>query len=101
MIVPEDKSRMQDLSKRTGHLWKFLDCDGKKEEVATLEERMAQPTFWDDQNEARKVSSEANRLKQSGERIETFRSKVEDLEVLAELAEEDSDEELVREFADS
>ena len=101
MIVPEDKSRMQDLSKRTGHLWKFLDCDGKKEEVATLEERMAQPTFWDDQNEARKVSSEANRLKQSVERIETFRSKVEDLEVLAELAEEDSDEELVREFADS
>ena len=101
MIVPEDKSRMQDLSKRTGHLWKFLDCDGKKGEVATLEERMAQPTFWDDQNEARKVSSEANRLKQSVERIETFRSKVEDLEVLAELAEEDSDEELVREFADS
>ena len=58
MIIPEDKARMQDLAKRTKHLWKFLDCDAKKVEVANLEEHMSAPTFWDDQNEARRVSSE-------------------------------------------
>lgn len=101
MISPEDKTEMEALVKRTGHLWKFLDCDGKKEEIGQLEERMSAPTFWDDQNEARKVSSELNRLKQTVEKVETFRGKVEDLETLAELAEEDEDEELLGEFATS
>ncbi|MFP6887046.1 MAG: peptide chain release factor 2 [Opitutales bacterium] len=101
MITPEEKAQVQGLAKRTSHLWKFLDCDGKKNEVAKLEERMSSPTFWDDQNEARKVSSEVNRLKQTVEKIETFRSKVEDLEVLAELAEEEPDEELISEFTAS
>lgn len=98
MIIPEDKARMQDLAKRTKHLWKFLDCDAKKVEVANLEERMSAPTFWDDQNEARRVSSKVNRLKQSVERIEAFRSKVDDLQALAELTEEAADEELADEF---
>ena len=101
MISPEDKTEMEALVKRTGHLWKFLDCDGKKKEIGQLEERMSAPTFWDDQNEARKVSSELNRLKQTVEKVETFRGKVEDLETLAELAEEDEDEELLGEFATS
>ncbi len=98
MIIPEDKARMQDLAKRTKHLWKFLDCDAKKVEVANLEEHMSAPTFWDDQNEARRVSSKVNRLKQSVERIEAFRSKVDDLQALAELTEEEADEELADEF---
>ncbi len=101
MITPEEKAQVQGLAKRTSHLWKFLDCDGKKNEVANLEERMSLPTFWDDQNEARKVSSEVNRLKQTVEKIETFRSKVEDLEALTELAEEEPDEELISEFTTS
>ena len=101
MITPEEKAQVQGLAKRISHLWKFLDCDGKKNEVAKLEERMSSPTFWDDQNEARKVSSEVNRLKQTVEKIETFRSKVEDLEALTELAEEEPDEELVSEFTAS
>ena len=101
MITSEEKAQVQGLAKRTDHLWEFLDCDGKKNEIANLEERMSLPTFWDDQNEARKVSSEVNRLKQTVEKIETFRSKVEDLEALAELAEEEPDEELCSEFSAS
>lgn len=101
MISPEDKAEMEALVKRTRHLWKFLDCDGKKGEISQLEERMSAPTFWDDQNEARKVSSDVNRLKQTVEKVETFRGKVEDLEALAELAEEDEDEEFLAEFAAS
>ena len=34
-----------------------------------MEEQMSSPTFWDDQNEAKRVSSECNRLKQIVEKI--------------------------------
>tara|TARA_B100001123_G_scaffold374366_2_gene439626 strand:- start:6988 stop:8010 length:1023 start_codon:yes stop_codon:yes gene_type:complete len=61
---------------------------------------MSSPTFWDDQDEARKVSSEVNRLKQLVEKLEAFRSKVDDLVALAELVDEagEEGEEFVAEF---
>ena len=64
---------------------------------------MSSPSFWDDQDEARKVSSEVNRLKQIVEKLEAFQSKVDDLVALAELVEEagDEGEEFVPEFVAS
>jgi len=93
MILPEDKTRLQELIKRTNHLWKFLECDEKKAKIAQLEEQMSAPAFWDDQAEARKVGSENNRLKQTVSKVEEFRSRVDDLEALCELCEEDEEEE--------
>lgn len=102
MILPEDKSKLQALIKRTTHLWKFLECDEKKEKIAQLEEAMSAPSFWDDQEKARKVGSENNRLKQTVSKVEEFRSKVEDLEALCELCEEDEeDEEMAKEFVET
>ena len=85
MILPDDKARLQVLIKRTQHLWKFLECDDKKVKIAELEEQMSSPAFWDDQENARKVGSENNRLKQTVAKVEDFRSEVEDLEALCEL----------------
>jgi len=92
MILPDDKTRLQELIKRTQHLWKFLECDEKKQKISDLEVEMSAPAFWDDQANARKVGSESNRLKQTVSRIEDFRSEVEDLEALCELCEEDEDD---------
>jgi peptide chain release factor 2 len=100
MIIPEDKTRMQELVKRTNHLWKFLKCDEKKVQIAEFEQEMATPSFWDDQDKARKVGSENNRLKQTVSKVEEFRAQVEDLEALCELCEEDEgDEEISKEFS--
>ena len=99
MILPDDKTRLQELIKKTNHLWKFLDCDAKKQTVLELEETMSSPSFWDDQTEAKRVSSEANRLKQTVEKIESFRVQVDDLDALAELCDEDeNDQEMETEF---
>ena len=99
MILPEDKTRLNALIKKTNHLWKFLECDDKKTKIIDLENAMSSPSFWDDQKEAKRISSEANRLKQTVEKIESFRSQVEDLEALAELCDEDeSEEEMANEF---
>ena len=60
---------------------------------------MSSPSFWDDQTEAKRVSSEANRLKQTVEKIESFRVQVDDLDALAELCDEDeNDKEMETEF---
>ena len=99
MILPDDKSRLQELNQKNHHLWKFLECDEKKKKILELENEMSAPAFWDDQANARKVGSESNRLKQTVSRIEDFRSEVEDLEALCELCEEDeNDQEMAREF---
>ena len=102
MILPEDKTRLQALIKRTDHLWKFLECDEKKKKIAELEEAMSSPSFWDDQDTARKVGSENNRLKQTVSKVEDFRAQVGDVEALCELCEEDEDdEEMSKEFVDT
>ena len=64
---------------------------------------MSSPSFWDDQDEARKVSSEVNRLKQIVEKLEAFQIKVDDLVALAKLVDEagDDGEEFVAEFVAS
>ena len=99
MILPEDKTRLQELIKKTANLWKFLDCDEKKKTILDLENTMSLPSFWDKQTEAKRVSSEANRLKQTVEKIESFRMQVDDLEALAELCDEDvNDQEIESEF---
>ncbi|MDA1048051.1 MAG: peptide chain release factor 2 [Verrucomicrobia bacterium] len=102
MILPEDKTSLHALIKRTNHLWKFLECDEKKRKIAELEEAMSSPSFWEDQDTARKIGSENNRLKQTVSQVEGFRSQVQDVEALCELCEEDeNDEEMSKEFADT
>ena len=99
MILPDDKTRLQELIKKTNHLWKFLDCDAKKTNSFRIRGNYVFPHFWDDQTEAKRVSSEANRLKQTVEKIESFRVQVDDLDALAELCDEDeNDQEMETEF---
>ena len=100
MITPEEKAELQTLLKRTNHLWSFLKCDAKKISIVEMEEQMSSPTFWDNQNEAKRVSSECNRLKQIVEKIESFKNQVGDIEAMSELCDEDeSDTALSAEFS--
>jgi peptide chain release factor 2 len=66
-----------------------FDADALQARAAELEQQMQAPGFWDDQQTAAKVSAEHARTTR---RLETWRalvSDVEDLDALAELAEED------------
>src|SRR5262249_44350270 len=57
--------------------------------VAEVEQAMGAPGFWDDQQSAASVSAEHARETRRLERWRSLRSDVEELEGLAELAEED------------
>ena len=67
-----------------------FDADALQSHVEELEAQMQAPGFWDDQQTAAKVSAEHARATR---RLETWRSLVgdiEDLDALAEMAEEDA-----------
>jgi peptide chain release factor 2 len=75
----------------------LFDLPGKKTRIAALEEKMSEPTFWDDQEAAQKVIGDTNVLKSSVERMDKFQAQYEDLEVTLELAQEEKDEDLFHE----
>ena len=62
-----------------------------KRRVAALEEQMGAPGFWDDQERAARVSAEHARATRKLEAFERLQVDVEDLDGLAELADEDPD----------
>jgi peptide chain release factor 2 len=73
--------------------WQLLrggfDADGLGARVAELEQAMQAPGFWDDQQVAAQVSAEHARATRRLERWRALGSDVDDLEALAEMAEED------------
>lgn len=58
---------------------------------------MAQPDFWNDQEQAGRIIEEANQLKASVEKLEELQNKFEDLQITQELAREEQDLELIEE----
>jgi len=68
-----------------------LDPAGKRAEIADLSEQVAAPDLWDDQENAQRVTSRLSRLQAEVDRLVALRGRVEDLQVLIELAEEEHD----------
>src|SRR5262249_49692638 len=56
------------------------------------ESELARPDLWDDQDTARKVTSEHSRVKEDIELVDTLEGQLSDLEVLYELARDEDDE---------
>ena len=72
--------------------------DERQERLIALDEAMAAPGFWDDQEKARETITVANRLKGWVEPWKELDEKVGDLKAMVELLEEEEDEELVAEW---
>ena len=68
-----------------------LDPVGKRIQIAELQEAVAAPDLWDDQDNAQVVTSRLSRMQAEVDRISSLRSRVDDLGVLIELAVEESD----------
>jgi peptide chain release factor 2 len=58
--------------------------------VASLEEVMRAPDFWDDQNHAQELSTRYSRLRSKLEHYERLASQVDDLEALLDMAAEET-----------
>lgn len=70
---------------------KVLDLDSLRAEIAELQEQVSAPDLWDDQANAQKVTGRLSALQADLERIVGLRQRLEDLEVLVELGQEEGD----------
>ncbi len=66
-----------------------FDPEGLKGELAKIDKKINEEGFWDDQEEARKVMKEKKSIEDKLDELEKLNSKMDDLEVLIEMAEED------------
>ena len=66
----------------------IFDGAAKEKRIAELEGRMADPSFWDNQEEAQKVIGEVNRLKHTISEAQAFNREVEEMRAMLELVDE-------------
>src|SRR5690606_12337570 len=76
----------------------IFDVDSRRERIAELDARMAQPGFWDDQNGEREVIAVANELKAWVEPYDALTAKVAELTERGELLEMEPDADLAVEM---
>jgi peptide chain release factor 2 len=75
----------------------IFDPEAKEKQIAELEKEMTNPNFWDDQDKAKKVSAQVSNLKSSVQTADELISQIDELTTLANLLQEESDEELANE----
>ena len=69
--------------------------------IANFEEKMSAPDFWDDNEKAQSVIAEMNAVKSSVDQYEKLQQEYDDASMMAELADEEGDESLFGEIAES
>ncbi len=98
-LQPDRPAVMRDLSdelvelrRRLSESSRDLDLEGKRVRLAKLETLASDPSLWDDQDEARKVTSELAVVKDDIDLLDGLERRLSDLEVLHELAREEDDD---------
>jgi peptide chain release factor 2 len=77
-----------------------FDLEGKEAELANLREQVSAPDLWNDQDRAKEVTQKLARYEGIIEKVATFVARVDDAEVLLEMAAEEGDAETAAEAAD-
>ena len=91
MAAADILSDLAGLDRTMTSIEAVLDPAAKKAEIAALQEQVAAPDLWDDQENAQRVTSRLSRLQAEVDRVAGLRSRVDDLGVLVELAVEEDD----------
>ncbi|WP_156942398.1 peptide chain release factor 2 [Alkalihalobacterium bogoriense] len=92
------KQELTMMAKRLADFRGSLDLENKEERIAELEEKMSDPDFWNDQDEAQKVINETNGLKEMVNTYKEMQETYDDIEVTYELVKEEDDESLFTEL---
>lgn len=94
MELSEIKQELEKITSRVEDFGGLFDLEQKKARIAELEALMADPAFWDDQNQAQTVIQESNGLKSYVDSFEEMEETLDNLEVSYELVKEENDQEL-------
>ncbi|MGG1398791.1 peptide chain release factor 2 [Bacillus salipaludis] len=98
MELAEIRNELEKTAKRLADFRGSLDLENKEARIAELDDQMLQPDFWNDQQAAQVVISEANGLKDQVNEFTDLNETYENLELTYELVKEESDAELQAEL---
>ena len=90
-------AELKDLAGTLAGIETVLDIDRLRSQVATLEQEAGRPDLWDDVEHAQQVNSKLAQKQGDLRRVLGLRQRLDDVEVLYELAEEGADEDARRE----
>ncbi|MGD6745139.1 peptide chain release factor 2 [Streptomyces sp. BH106] len=91
MAVVDVSEELKSLSSTMESIEAVLDLDKLRADIAVLEEQAAAPSLWDDPEAAQKITSKLSHLQAEVRKTEALRSRLDDLGVLFEMAEEEDD----------
>lgn len=92
--------RIRALRQTFADIAAVLDIPALEKEVAELEEKAAAPDLWDDQAAAQQVTSRLSHAQAKLRKVRGVAQRIDDLEVLVELAAEENAPELLEEAAE-
>lgn len=97
MATTDFPTRLKELGATLTSIEKVLDLEKMRTEIGDLQEQVGAPDLWDDQANAQRVTGRLSFLQAQLERIEGLRQRLDDVEVLVELAQEEGDADSIAE----
>lgn len=93
----ELKLKLEAMKPEIDDLASALGLDQMRKEIEQLENRAAEPGFWDDMDQSQKILQRTANLKAKVEKYEKLENRYEDAMALIELGDEAEDESLIEE----
>jgi len=91
VATPDFAEQTKALDATLTSIEKVLDLDAIRAEIETLQEEVGDPGLWDDQANAQRVTSRLSALQAEVERVTGLRERLDDLEIMHEMALEEAD----------
>ena len=100
-MQPETLARMKRIDATLTTIEKVMDLDEMALRIKELEQQAGDPSLWDDPAHAQQVTSELSSFQARLKKVTSLRSRIDDLPVMYELAEEEGDPSLADDELDS
>lgn len=97
----ETHKAFEDAKQTLSDLSESLDLEGREKRIAEIDEIISAPDFWNNPEGGQAIMQEKKRLESKVDHYNNLAGKMDDLEVMIELAKEESDADLEQDIVDT
>ncbi|MEG0615788.1 MAG: PCRF domain-containing protein, partial [Oscillospiraceae bacterium] len=99
LLLDELKLELENFKEPLKDLYKVLDIDNAKNEIAELQARVAAPDFWDNLDKSHKILQRSRLLESKIESYQKLMQKREDILTMIEISMEENDKSIINEIS--
>ncbi|WP_044493052.1 peptide chain release factor 2 [Nesterenkonia massiliensis] len=100
MAETDFPTELSELRSTLRRITDVIDVAALTKEVEDLEQQAADPNLWDNQENAQRVNSQLSHKQAQLQRITKLGSRIEDVELMAEMAREEGDDDVLADAVD-